>query len=126
MNLNKLQPQELRFNNWLIHNNEWVQIKGLDIDGYRSDPIEVNLNNRPICEYEPIKLEWDIFIKAGFSYTGNYWTNGRVNIKIVYMHGGGMIFYYHDMHLEYLHNLQNIVYDLTGAEIKIKNDGFKP
>ena len=91
--------------------------------------IRVLAFNKPSLErLEPIKLTEQLLINCGFKLrkkTEDGTIYGLLNTTIIYTRsvGSGMCFflngYHNDVHIEFLHQLQNLFFLLTGNELAV-------
>ena len=117
-----LSANELRIGNWYTSVKSKIDVPvkceltdftQLDVmsDGAYNDP--------PIDEmFEPIPLTKEWLLKFGFRKTFEYDRNiyRKGNIVLV----GGVLFYFQWTKLDYIHQLQNLYFSLTGKELTIK------
>lgn len=140
-----IKLEELRVDNWIMDNftNQYGKIIGMDTN---NENININVYG---CEYEvpyrqisPVQLSEEILLKSGFREACNLleegdkkWTCGDGNFLIRYRKGhyklireihtsfpGGWadVEFGNDGCMDYLHQLQNIIMDLTGKELEVK------
>lgn len=132
MKADKIKPQDFRLGNILNVRCVSDECKGLD----DFTPWQINIYNlkdivdeNTDFEYKPIELTEEWLLKFGFNKSGeddlyihtNSYTNG--------------LSYYDDTlhfcvegeshpiyHIQYVHQLQNLYYSLTGSELTIKDN----
>ena len=139
-----MKIQELRVGNIVIDKGEICKIIKIEASGcvVASKGNDTFLSS--IKDLEPLQLDEDILIKTGFEkYSAkerkrfelkykeiapNYDLNGFYIYKtdkryLCYKNGqmGEFVFYHNEsyVNLRYLHQLQNIYFDLTGEELEI-------
>lgn len=119
-----MEAKECRIGNWFLRlDNTEFQLSGLDISQIDSFPYYL----RPI----PIPLTEDWLMRFGFIrynlkdvfYSKSYGTNGVAIVKFepvydrfCYQLGTG-----HNKVLDYVHQLMNLHYAITGSELTFKN-----
>ena len=114
-----MKPQELRIGNW-YQSVRWkkpVQLELSDLAelDHRCDGVE--LDSEIISEmFEPLPLTEEWLIKFGFQNYGDM-TIGNAYISLSINSDG---FYFILTKLEYVHQLQNLYFALTGKELTIK------
>ena len=126
---------ELRIGNYVASTNfiyiikevgeKYVRIKGIDLDYDYNYPLCEITNLKPI----PLTKEW--LLKFGFDFSVDTWylkgvaiweteccdAKGNEEIGFFYeLRDVGMM----DMHIKYVHQLQNLYFALTGEELIIK------
>ena len=117
-----MEAKELRIGNWyMFADNEGIcyrtikEIKHNEF-GFVSDFDGVNFG---ICKPIPLTEEW--LLKFGFEITDNFQTKDRFQT-----HKQDGIFWfeygYIVVELNYVHQLQNLYFALTGEELTIKNE----
>ena len=81
-----------------------------------------------LCNPIPLTEEW--LVKFGFEYINDYWLHDEFDFDIV-MHGHGYVFadisedsgrYFAHGKFQYVHQLQNLYFALTGKELTINPD----
>jgi hypothetical protein len=118
--------KELRIGNYAKHNDAW-SYRGFVSEGFLfqwedRDWYALGECTLFIENVEPIELTEDILIKCGFVktyeehhfYSVKFSDYEQVNANIQ----GGVV-YIHDREIKYVHQLQNIVYALSGNELNI-------
>ncbi|MCE4064328.1 hypothetical protein LXM63_04425 [Chryseobacterium gleum] len=114
-----IAPQELRIGNIVrlkSKNKDYVIDSGYEIDtGTDSE------------DFEPIELTEDWLLNFGFEpTTPGYWSNGKLEIGYTTTDDNIQYEYISITHktemtdLKYVHQLQNLIFSLTGEELKIK------
>lgn len=113
-----MEATELRIGNYVFYNGQ---------------PIEVSANDILVLEkkvngwlyYSPIQINTEIFYKSGFKFadylnTKTRYSKGNFHMDLSkkkwYLHG----YRGHKAGLQYLHQLQNLYYALTGEELSIQ------
>jgi len=124
-----IQVNELRFGNWIKYLGDVVQVFGtrgiyvITIDEHNEREQQI-----AFPAFEPIPLTPEILEKAGFVLRQKDEDGiiyGKEKYTIIYTRctpGGFGYFlngYHNDVHLQYLHQLQNLYFALTGEELKI-------
>lgn len=105
-----INVRELRIGNWYDHNGQYRQATPSTIE-------ETWHDERPWCE--PIPLTEEILLRCGFEegQTGYYFKD-----DIIISVEGQVYFGENEVHIAeiyHLHQLQNLVYALTGEELEI-------
>jgi hypothetical protein len=115
--------KELRIGNNVMIGGIITKIEGLST---WDDIIQnSNFSERPLSEFEPIPLTEEILLKCGFKKDGRYLilkleeycnlfydtTDKTICIGVEYEAGGT------ERKFEYVHQLQNLVFALTGEEL---------
>lgn len=119
-----IQANELRIGNWISYDNNDVQVFELpyliDIDEGKEDYL---VNSVWLNEHEPIPLTPELLERCGFRKLSNEWViQGPEYLeyfemrydKFYYTGGEGVCF---GKGCEYLHQLQNLYFALTGTEL---------
>jgi hypothetical protein len=126
------KSNELRIGNWVLNYGQYVCVEADDI---------VDCHHQPES-YDPIPLTPEILEKAGFKK--NYWNNsfypGRFSLSLFEMHNykGDAFFEYDSIDnilmllssdggdtstviekIQFLHQLQNLYFAITGEELEI-------
>ena len=144
-----LKANELRIGNYILWNSKLsspeisfltfpVEVTSIlpDKIGYispgiehRSEPFEddilqTQVANRPIEEFEPILLTRDILEKCGFenfNVNDQYSSYKKGPLTIRFVAGNAIRANIRDCEFgcQYLHQLQNLYFDLTGEELEI-------
>lgn len=107
-----MKAEELRIGNYIIYQKEHI---------IKCDIKDIELSE---IDREPIPLTEEILLKCGFEFfdnerifngfviedfhNGNYYFTSGEGIKL------------HEKHIEYLHQLQNLYFSLTGEELNVK------
>lgn len=130
---NQLKRQELRLGNLIEHGGEVYSISA-----YSDDMVSLDNENTTgftaIKNIKPIPLTEDWLGKFGFENGGYdllFWEKGNIEICGSYIDGnGGFAWNWYDSNLldgkhnqievQYVHQLQNLVFALTGEELSIK------
>lgn len=123
-----VDQNELRIGNWVLDKGKPVQVDGLQFSGrIVVFDEEYDYQKRGI-EPDPIPLTPEILEKAGFSNKPNsshqmFWHIDDLTFR--WREQTGLHFIYREdgarqVTITTLHHLQNIVFDLTGEELKIE------
>ena len=126
-----ITPQELRIGNWVNHKivEKWERVDSIDYDQLlKSNGVEQYYINRfQLEDYEPIPLSPEILEKCGFNKktyggAGLFYVNGLVHISeyLNYLNCDPYGSVENSVSVQYLHQLQNLFYVLTGQELEIK------
>ena len=125
-----MEANELRLNNWVNHCNKEVQITIHDLFDIAVFEDDV---------FTPIPLTEEILLKFGFEKTDDYGDiiyyepkdRGNRNYYICFDHedisfglnvfGNCTNLLHDDSNLQFLHQLQNLYFALTGEELILKN-----
>ncbi len=116
-----IQAKELRLGNWVYNGfGEAVKIHGIISEG--------NTGGYNLKTLNPIPLTPEILEKAGFVKTGRYAigaggyiTYGKGRIELLQpKKGDPYILAFYEVKIQYLHQLQNLYFALTGTELTIK------
>ena len=124
-----IEPKELRIGNYISIEDNIVKI-GLqaiiDIDNSKKQ-------NKNLIRFEPIPITKEILKEMEFEHDTGFWyrkmfPKRRNSIKgIIYNYKTNELIIGYDNDwlnvkrtYQYLHNLQNIIYDLSGFELEIK------
>jgi hypothetical protein len=116
-----IQAQDLRIGNWASNGQIEFQITSKDI--YHLDVYV----NRVIAKPIPITPEWLERMGFGFEKIGNGWhLDVEINHYCLYSESGKYVdlFVFSDevgQQCQYIHQLQNLYFALTGEEITIKD-----
>jgi hypothetical protein len=120
-----MKVSELRIGNYVKgigHNISWI------IEGIEKDYIYSYNSWRLLSSFQPIPLTKEWLLKIGFEFAVDTWyfngfalwetewgdDKGATGIGYFYeLRERGMM----DKHIQYLHELQNLYYSLTGEEI---------
>jgi hypothetical protein len=107
-----IQPNELRIGNWVQHNGNW-RYKGKtepsNIIWGQIDWYSVVEGAMDLKDIDPIPLTEDLLLKCGFA---DYSDDGSKRIALI-----------KDLEIkcpEYLHQLQNLYFALTGEELNVE------
>lgn len=120
-----IQANELRIGNWILLNGEPIPVGWSLIKDIRDQNKGIETSQNKKCKYEGIPLTSEIIEKAGFEVYGNslsvyqttYEKDGIVLNNIFNLVGedGGI-----GRPLQYVHQLQNLYFALTGTELNIE------
>jgi hypothetical protein len=125
--MKSLTPQELRLNNLVLINGETRQIAGIIgelIYAHHTDAHKV-LNTPEAVFGIPITEEW--LLNFGLSKAHGGFDRFTWHRSAIYFKEGRWIYgilgddnnsYYHVSELQYVHQLQNLYFSLTGQELK--------
>lgn len=118
-----MKGSELRIGNYLersVGNNTWDEFKVRPIDIYR-----LNEGTSWLIEHRQIPLTEEWLLKFGFETDNIEWWNGLISIGI---YKDGLFFCpTEEIHvrigkkIQYVHQLQNLYFALTGEELIINN-----
>lgn len=103
-----MNANELRLGNFVLEESKRVQLS--------EDDLEVLFAARNYADYEPIPLTPEILEKCGFEKgEKGFWFTGGIeyNLEKNLLEGFGYCL------IEYLHQLQNLYFALTGEELQI-------
>ena len=123
-----IQPQELRIANYIEYNGEIIKLDGSLFCCYIQNELEF-----PI---KPIHITEEILLKFGFEFRNNnkhygWYLSVSQNRVLSWCHSKEISlefdtddYYYNntlfDFHCEYVHQLQNLYFALTGEELTFK------
>ena len=106
---------ELRFNNWVLDGfGNPVQILDIISEG--------NTSGYKLATLSPIPLSPEILEKAGFRYDGYVWDTDKVvfgDYKDGVHYCNGFSIGNKGIKIEFVHQLQNLYFALTGQELTI-------
>ena len=111
-----IQSQELRLGNLLLqYGQEEVLVHKIGTE---------SVNDRPLAEFSPIPLTTEWLEKFGFdkkfdSYWKGAYSNGNSWDFIIQNEIGG-VFVFKFTKIQYVHELQNLFFCLTGEELEVK------
>ena len=123
-----MEAKELRINNWVKHNNEFLQVDGIDdIDVFNKQMGEV-----PLHTVQPIPLTEEILLKCGFEkryFLNDFFIviNDVKTILIIEIIFDNIFIYLcasnekkvRLANANFLHQLQNLYFALTCTELEI-------
>lgn len=130
-----MKTQDLRIGNWINFpfHNEDVQIIGLPLLQNLKQGIQVKTLGTELCEplekqFSPIPLTEEWLVRFGFEKREpdddyNYW--GILNFTVLYGRTMDRDFsfflngYHNDCNIQYVHQLQNLYFALTGEELTL-------
>ena len=114
-----IQVNELRIGNWLLYS-----------DGFDKKMVQVDseimfeaccLNKDFNRTKKPIPLTPEILEKCGFGRNDNYYSNGKMEFKVESLRIGMDVYMVPNAlycsSIQYLHQLQNLFFALTGEEL---------
>lgn len=116
-----IKANELRIGNWLMDGRYFSRIVGRDIDDIQYERCGTHV-------FDPIPLTPEILQKAGFEvrkHTEDGTIYGILNFTIIHalsVNDGIKFFlngYHNDVVIEYVHQLQNLYFAITGEELNI-------
>lgn len=121
-----MKANELRIGNWVNSLFCYVIVKEI----YQDNKIAVRYESRkqevlPIKDFNPVPLTPETLKMCGFVYdsedNGDSLAESYVLDKLVWSVGLKEMYYNNEPlpHIEYLHQLQNLVFALTGKELKV-------
>lgn len=102
-----IQANELRIGNWILLNNEPIEVYGTLLD-YCSKQTDIR-------ELYPIPLTPEILEKCDFSDTNFFFSIHDGGVSVEDKPGDNAFF----LPVKYLHQLQNLYYALTFKELEI-------
>ena len=141
-----MKTNELRIGNWVLYNDLYCKIIGIDKIGMDEDRVLVEYHNGEtdycyVGYIDPIELTEEVLVKIGFEEKIGYINYSKVfydennhcdSINIYYCQRLKHFKFTHDKgkkvdlqmmdlyNIKYLHQLQNAYYCLTNQEIEIK------
>lgn len=101
---------ELRSGNYLMKNSYYARITAQDIYLIESGIIKF---------LKPVPINAEILQKCGFEFSNGLFKNGDYCLEYAAWHGQYVKNGYVGKVLQYLHELQNLYFELTGEELKI-------
>ena len=121
-----INPLELRLGNYVLYNGQIAVVSGINSPAPRKDKkfdgkyvIELVLDGLIVCtpeELEPIILTGSLLLDFGFKKIGRqYSTRGDIRFHLVDNGGLSCIDY---KHINYLHQLQNLVFSVDNIELE--------
>lgn len=116
-----LKPEDLRIGNWVMEvlNKEKEVVMYMRVG---------SLSRDTLIDFEPIPLTPEILEKAGFKLSSEYglpsYFHALLSFDIDFREDGIFVVLHHDIwhelvKIEYVHQLQNLFYVLTGTELEI-------
>ena len=121
-----IAPQDLKIDNLVLFNSKFVTVSSIihQENGYMVEFYCDGFKNRvPIEDIYPIELNPSILEKCGFDVTskGFYQHPNWYNVSLKYLRGTyNLRCNFMDIvanNIDYLHQLQNLYYTLTGEEL---------
>jgi hypothetical protein len=93
-------------------------------ESFEDDKLQTQTTHKPLEEFEPILLTRDILEKCGFENTDvndQYYSYRKESLTIRFMTGDSTRAKIGDCEFvcQYLHQLQNLYFDLTGEELEV-------
>ena len=93
-------------------------------ESFEDDIVQTQTAHKPLEEFEPILLTRDILEKCGFENTDandQYSSYRKGSLTIRFMAGNSTLAKISDCEFvcQYLHQLQNLYFDLTGEELEV-------
>ncbi len=112
-----INKQELRLNNWVQYNGEYCKINSLTNHYSEIANKEDKFVITSHIALTPIPLTEDILLKCGFEKALNGWWDKDE----IFSYRDGYFGFGTNRHtkIDYLHQLQNLYFALTGEELKI-------
>lgn len=112
-----VRAEELRIGNWLQHSGSKTPYM-VTLERFWKDYVTADA----FYYLEPIELTEDILIKCGFKKSQFLNITFDLNGFIITNNGNGFILStgIFNVKVKYLHQLQNLIYSLTGEELTIK------
>ena len=121
-----IQAKDLRIGNWVMYDNKIFEVDTISMEFPTLNTIEFGIGVVKWDKLNPIPLTEELLIKCGFKKINHihgysFWAmgikGGRPKIDIyenytLYM--GYMV-----NHIKYLHQLQNLIFALSGEELEI-------
>jgi len=128
-----MDPQELKLYNFIQYRNEMVPVVGIKLQNdYRNHLIQIRHNDHVISidskELKPVKLTTKLMSKLGFEECYHSDSRIRYHLSDVAKYDfdltdskflEGLVYCGHYIKCQYLHQLQNLYFILTGEELKI-------
>lgn len=125
-----IDARELRIGNWISGKNDpYMKVVSINVSG----DVELRFNGVDSdygdWHYEEgdlhgIPLSTEILVVAGFSRDGNHWYHRNLSLPVQKtISGGEMVLVPNPLYclsIEFVHQLQNLYYSLTGQELVIK------
>ena len=110
-----MKPNELRIGNWIQFRHTETPVRITLGDFVRE------YNDEHLEDYEPIPLTEEWLIKFGFEYSDLNGDSGLWKIPPFQIYGKYNQFIYdYRLDVNYVHQLQNLYFALTGEELTIK------
>ena len=133
-----MEPQELRLYNLLQYGNEIVPVVGIKLNNdYLTHLIQIQHNERinliDSRKLRPIQLTIELMSKLGFEECYRSDSRIRYHLSDVAKYDfdlteskflEGLVYCGHYIKCQYLHQLQNLYFILTGEELKIHESAF--
>lgn len=129
----ELKPQDLRIGNLVMYAGYTQCITELfslscGLESAEGNKVFINTDIAKYSELSPIPLTPDMLLRFGFveCYKSDFQTKyewpSNPSMEYIFRAEGKKFFrwYGFDSNVEYCHNLQNIVYALTGKELTLK------
>lgn len=124
-----MKATELRIGNYILNNGKIVEVDYLTPTSIGYDNGKFSSFNSAVMHYEPIQLTEEWLLKLGFElcfqtcYRGRY-SNFRINGIWVYFFcdTNTVEFRDSDFIIDYVHQLQNLYFALTGEELTINEN----
>lgn len=127
---------ELRINNWVEYEGNYYQIydgiRNLSVDHLDSEKLDKHLTNIKIKDLEGIPLTKEIILAIGFKEVEEhiFYVNGKYTIRNTIEDGiysfeiSTSCGYSAIKKIKYLHQLQNLYFEIIGEEIEINLSKF--
>jgi len=119
-----MEARECRIGNWVTHKGVPIKVRSIIDPAYHAETTAALIDMSDIEPYEPIPLTEEILLKAGFEFKENaYYSQwfGTTRIRIV-GYDSNYTWLWNTSKgtkLENLHQLQNLIFALTGEELNI-------
>ena len=127
-----MKANELRINNLVDRVDYICNVKAIDEDGVILEPINYKGEVSGFQELKPIKLNKKWLVKLGFKHIGknDYAIDVSFDTQLIICSGLHFIFQdvfdikifttFSGRKIQYVHQLQNLYFALTGEELKIE------
>lgn len=121
-----MKANQLRIGNWVFYDRRPFKIYGISKEYPFLDTIEFGVGVVEWKDLQPIELTEEILLSCGFEEKGTIFRINKntenefdvcIKLKTKELYFGGT---FRSYQINNLHQLQNIVFDLTGEELKIE------
>ena len=121
-----IQAKDLRIGNWVMYDNKIFEVDTISMEFPTLNTIEFGIGVVKWDKLNPIPLTEELLIKCGFKKINHihgysFWAmgikGGRPKIDIYESRTEYMG--YSVKHVQYLHQIQNLYFTLTGKELEI-------